>query len=895
MSSIPSFITNITSWIYGASFEDAPLVEQFRSYLGLSPTETIPDTFSTEQKYIAFLSKRVSILQYISTLSTQLFGSSENVENDIASFRSFLHLQSSAAIPDTEASKEAFADYVSQRSSTTLYIATLTKDIYGSSVATTDLLDGFRTSIGLLADQPIPDTLGIQASFLSYLATKSNTMAFISGFTKLITGSDITDSLINAFRGYLGLESTDAIPDAYDTCSAFINFLGQTNSMATYAASAVKNAYGTSIIQNISILAEFIASIGLDPDTAIPSDADTKRAFLYFLTSPTTLAAQGFYGISQAAAASLSAFRATLTPALSEGTPIPTDDDTFTKYLVYLHGTAPSPAHLDIAKFMEDKILSMTGASLTNDDIAQFRIYLSLKSSDAIPNDDVTKSKFMDFLQEKRAVIGRSEAVNAVSPTEEKIRRILFSAFSMVLEMLNTIQQASRVESVALQIYAEWEKQYTNLLSATPIYGPTSQNMIIADNADFGNTTLGQDNVTIRQVARWLYNQIQTTGLNSVTFSVSNPVSIGPNGTDPGFPRFKMVKNSNGTYSFYVQFPLRDQWGGFYDNWQNPLSVTVTPSSLLTGDQLANDVVDDMLAYLTTKWQNDSFDQSTFNAYIYTYSRDSGGALQARTPLFSVFPTSYLKTLWSGKPNATTFLWTDDLFGDHAHIRNTYYYWANGLIDTNLSTDTTMQEKVNQCLTQMHYLEVNSGSPVTDYYANCGTIYDGITWHNGKKMIINLHLVSQTATERTYEIFWTRSDASSFGDDGTTGPSNNDGWESQGTFTVRVLDSYAGSGFWGPWNEPGAGAWQETIPYPDSYPKESLQNVRSQSSSYIGEINAQLQQYIQSSQARKTNLDNSMKVMQNLMSQTTQAASNQANLLDTIMQTVKSILTSIFH
>jgi hypothetical protein len=880
MSSIPSFITNITSWIYGASFEDTPLVEQFRSYLGLSPTETIPDTFSTEQKYITFLSKRVSILQYISTLSTQLFGSSENVENDIASFRSFLHLQSSDAIPDTEASKEAFADYVSQRSSTTLYIATLTKDIYGSSVAATDLLDGFRESIGLLADQPVPDTPDIQASFLSYLATKSNTMAFISGFTKLMTGSDITDAQINAFRGYLGLESTDAIPDAYDTCSAFINFLGQTNSMATYAASAVKNAYGTSIIQNISILAEFIASIGLNPDTAIPDDADTKRTFLYFLTSPTTLAAQGFYGISQAAADSLSAFRATFSPALSEETPIPTDDDTYTKYLAYLHGTDPSPAHLDIAKFMEDKMLSMTGSSLTNDDIAQFRIYLSLKSSDAIPNDDATKSIFMNFLQEKRAVVGQSEAVNAISPTEEKIRRILFSAFSMVLEMLTTLQQTSRVESAALQIYAEWEKEYTNLLSSTPIYGPTVLNQVIANDSDFGKTTLGHENITVRQVADYLLSQIQKNGSTSEEFRVTNIAS-----SNPGFPCFLLTKNNDGSYTFTVRAPQRDSWGGFVGGWQNLLSATVMPSTSLTGQDQSDVLLGSMMQILTQKWQTNSFDTASFNTYItVSYRQPSGddvGDLVTGGGLYKVYPSSYLKTLWNGTKQ--TVLWTDEHFGGYGEPYTAVHEYFNlpysvGFNVTDWSKYITMHDLVlsQLPLTPDAWNNFSVGGTVS------GGTYDGFEFR------MQIHNVSTDSNPNAYTMvpYLTGKDS-----EGNTVIK----WGPTYHFNTTSLNSDITTGLWGPWNEPGAGAWQETIPYPSEYPKESLQNVRSQSSSYIGEINAQLQQYIQSTQARKTNLDNSMKVMQNLMSQTTQATSNQANLLDTIMQAVKSILTSIFH
>jgi hypothetical protein len=898
MSSIPSFITNITLGIYGSSYEDDLLVEQFRNQLGLSPSQAIPDTTATEKEYIAFLSSRVTVLQFMSTLSTQLLGSTGNLEAEIAGFRSSLGLDPQEPIPNTEASKEAFVNYLTTGKSALISIASITKDVYGSATAIIQLLDGFRTSIGLLPDQPIPDNIFTMAIFvIFYLPTQSSAFAFISRFTQLVTGTVPTDAQLIAFRGYLGLEPGEAIPDDYTTSIAYINFLGMTNDFATYAASTVKNAYGTSIVQNISLLSEFRADLNLTPDTSIPSDADTKHAFLYFLTSPTILAAQGFYGISQAAADSIALFRATLTPSLSSGTPIPTDDSTLQKYLKYLHDTGTLLPKPDITIFMQDTVATITGSPLTNEILAQFRAYLRLKSSDAIPNTDSSKALFMSFLQENLAAVKASEAINAISPHEDAVRRVLFTAFSMIMDMLNTLQQSSRVESKALQIYAEWEKEYTNLITATPIYGPTVANSIVANDIDFGETTLGADNVTVRQVARWLLQQIQTTGETEARFTVRNPVftntAAGGNPT-AGFPTFLMKKNADGSYNFSLQNQLVGPDGFMIGNYWPILSATATLSSSLSGQEQNDGMINDIFRQITTKWNNNQYDLNSFNLYTYTYSRDSNGILNVRDPVYLTLNPSYLHTLWSGKADATTFDWTDNTFGDHNHIRSTYYEWSDGYIDTNLPTDITMSARINQALAVMNT------NNYTDYYTSCGTIQDGIVAHNDKAFLLHIHLDSATSTTKTFSLSWTR------GEQGPGWQGWNDistlSWtydwypaEEGSPFTANILNSYVGSGLWGPWNGPGAGAWPETMPYPSSYSKTSLQNVRSQSSSYVGEINAQLQQYLQSSQARKTNLDSSMKVMQNLMTQTTQAISNQTNLLDAIMQSLKSILTSIFH
>lgn len=884
MSSIPSFIANITSGIYGTFYENDPIVEQFRYHLGLSPGESIPDTVATEETYIAFLARRAALLQYISTISKQILGSAADVENAIAGFRSYLGLGSTDPIPDTPESKELFLDYLASGNSTLLSIAAMTKDVYGSATAAVQLLDGYRNSLGLVADQPIPNTSAAQAAFISYLASQTKTFGFLSEFTRLVTGSEITEPQLASFRAYLGLEAGDALPDEFATRSEYIKFLSLTHDFASYAATAVKNAYNTSIIQNVAVLAAFRASLQLDPDAAIASDADTKHAFLYFLTSPTTLAAHGFYGISYAAANSLAAFRATVVPSLASGVPLPTDEATREQYLAFLHGTDTVTPQLGIAKFILDTTAAITGAPLVNEMLAKFRAYLGLAQADAIPDDEISKAHYMSFLQSKLAAVGKSEAINAISPHEDTVRRILFSAFSMVLEMLTTLQQTARLESKAIQLYAEWQKEYTNLVTSTPIYGPVSLNQVIANNDDFGRTTLGHEGITVRQVADWLLHEIQRTGSSSATFNVTNPAH-----DYPGFPCFIMTRNANGSYSLTLRAPLRDGWGGFYNNWQNLLTVTISPSTILAGEALNTSLIDNMMIEMTKKWQANSFDQSSFNVYAKVWDRKSTGSkseigdLYQAGAIFKSYSTSYLKTLWSGTSEKIWF--TDEQFDGHDAPIYAYQDWIDG--DGNLTVTGGNYWPIRVTV-------INNLPTTLDGWSNfqLGTITGGDLApdknHVAPEFRMQIHYASNTGTVRNYTMVcyatWLNKKGKRQYD-----------WGPTFEFEVTSTDSNVGTGFWGPWNAPGIGAWPETVPYPSKFSKSSLQNIRSQASSYIGEINAQLQQYVQSTQARKENIDNAMKVMQNLLSQTLQATSNQINLLDAIMQSLKSILSAIFH
>jgi hypothetical protein len=870
MSSIPSFITDITSSIYGQSYDEASLIEQFASQLGLTPGEAIPDTEPVKEAYIAFLSSRLPVVQYISSLSTALLGSDANntIQGDISSFRSMLGLQPSDALPDTDATEEQFAGYMAQRYCSASSIISLAENFTGSATSILSLLSGFRASIGLQTDLPIPNTAATGASFLSYLSTQSSAFSFISQLSLLATGSNITVHRMEDFRAYLGLQNGEPLPDNYDTCAAYVDFLGQTNSFVAYAATAIKNTYETSLVANLSLLSEFRADLGLSSGDAIGSDNDTKHDFLYFLTSPTIVAAQGFYGISDAAAQSITQFRATL--GLSSGSAIPADAATAAQYLAFLQD-----GRLDIAQFMEDTTETLTATAVTNDIITSFRTYLSLKDSDPIPDDDATKAKFMAFMQQKLAAIGRSAAVNALSPNEIAVRQVLFSAFSVVLQMLNTIEQSTRVEAKALQVYAEWEKQYTNLITQTPIYGPTDQNQIVANNGDFGATTLGQDNVSVRNVAQWLLNQIQTKNTSSETFTIHNPVFVSPGSSYPGFPSFTMTKNADGTYTFSVNAPNTDAWGGYIGYTTILLSATASLAPDLGGEAQNIALVESLLTTMTQKWQNDQFASSNFNLYITAYSRDSAGILSAKDDFWMSRPTTYLKTLWSGKEIDVNFPDTD--FNGYASPQAAF----QDIFDDDSSVTVTPVPGMNQTILELVMGNLPE-SAVQNSYVQIATISGGD--YNGSSLNIQINNESTSSSPNSYRMmFYLREP------DGTLD------WSSETTFTTTSVNSFAGTGLWGPWNGPGAGAWQETIPYPSDYDKASLQNVRSQSSSYVGEINAQLQQYVQSAQAQKTNLDNSMKVLQNLMTQTTQATTNQSNLLDSIMQSFRSILSSIFH
>jgi hypothetical protein len=342
-----------------------------------------------------------------------------------------------------------------------------------------------------------------------------------------------------------------------------------------------------------------------------------------------------------------------------------------------------------------------------------------------------------------------------------------------------------------------------------------------------------------------------------------------------------MEKNSDGSYSLYIRAPNTDPWGDFAGTYTNLMSATISPPTSITGQALSNTVVSALMSQLTTKWQTNAFDASSFAVDVNMYSRDSTtGKLVTSGQLYRPYNTSDLKTLWSGQGNEV-IEWPSTNFGGYGSPYDAFPNWFTnnngGIANAVSGMNMPIQDLVAEELPAPGY---NTQTVVA-------TISGGT--YAGGTMGIQVDNVSTSLSPNSYIFFPYIIYPSQNGSQYAWGP--------QISFTTSSLNTFTNTGIWGPWNftSTGAGAWPETIPYPSSFSKTSLQNVRAQTNTFVGEVNAQLQQYIQTAEARKTNINNSFSAMQNLISQTTQAVSNQTNLLDAIMQNLNSLLTTLFH
>ena len=722
------------------------------------------------------------------------------------------------------------------------------------------------------------------------------------------------------FRAYLNLSTTQEIPDDDSTKAEYIKFLStqEGSSLATYILAAISQYYGnTQDVDELALLEEFRASLGLSESAALTDTPDTRRQFVYFLSSPLTLAAQALFGISSAAADSIRTFRET-----NAGNPMADTQTTSTAYFSSLStGTTPTTS---ILTFMEDSLSAFNGGTVTNDVLAKFRAYLGLTNSQAIPNDTATRAAFLGFMQEALASVQKSEAVNALSPQEKDIRDALWTTFSVILKMLGVLQRGSQVEAKSQQIYANWMTTLTEQISDTPLYGPEAKTSIVANDKDFGKTTLGYGNITVRDVLKYLMNQLQTNDTDDATYTIRNPsvqnLTAYPDSTDTGFPRFELQENKDGSYTFSIKAPSGYNTDGSPTGWTTVMSATVpASSSLITNQDSTSAFIEGLLTKMTTYWNsNDTI--TTPEITFWSYTRTNKGVLTAGP---AITTSVDLKQIWgTGTSNAYVYnpsgipsfdsgegsacsSWADIVqyaFGTHGHGLFSNYSAASRSTASMKETIQSMVNYIGQTQQDTCYFSIGSMGTL---FSN----YDTGTSVTNPDLFIKLVRTASTSSSATFTAYLGISSDNSIGistEPTTTAPSDNSSitWllcsYPTGTdslfynavpFTLNTTSVADGSGLWGPWTS----AWPQTISYPSKYSKTSLQTIEANAQTYRGEVNAQLQLYLQSTQARQSTIETSMKNMQNLVSQTTQAATNQMNLLDSIIQTMTSILSALFH
>jgi len=179
----------------------------------------------------------------------------------------------------------------------------------------------------------------------------------------------------------------------------------------------------------------------------------------------------------------------------------------------------PQPADFKDAEFVRefaellgvpvDDIASLTGSELYTDPFAPVGQEGRQRT---------IKELYMAFLSQKLHGTKLAEEANLLSPQEIEARDIIFRIFTLAIEMLTALQACMRTQSALLKTYADWQKEYTDMMAQTPIYGPANSPGILANTEDFGQTKLGYANINVRQMAEYLLDELQSGSSPSVDF-----------------------------------------------------------------------------------------------------------------------------------------------------------------------------------------------------------------------------------------------------------------------------------------------------------------------------------------------------------------------------------------
>ena len=237
-------------------------------------------------------------------------------------------------------------------------------------------------------------------------------------------------------------------------------------------------------------------------------------------------------------------------------------------------------------------------------------------------------SLYLKFLSDKVTAAQTSEATSALSPREEEMRRIMFEVFNIALEMINVLQNSSRLQSNTLYYYTNLQQEYLHMMSQTQMYGPTASEYIIANSTDFGKTQLGYSNITVRNIADYLMEQIGT-GTGTVYYSSQYDSTFQP------VIRFALTRSSNGGYAFALQL-YNDSAGGYYTAFSTQkissdgtdYSATNSIDSTkfyyadtnITGTAQTADIVNKLMYHLTRQWNETSGSMTGSGGYLINYT-----------------------------------------------------------------------------------------------------------------------------------------------------------------------------------------------------------------------------------------------------------------------------------
>lgn len=152
-----------------------------------------------------------------------------------------------------------------------------------------------------------------------------------------------------------------------------------------------------------------------------------------------------------------------------------------------------------------------------------------------------TLQKFNEFVSNAYNSLAAGE--NVQTAQEMTRRRIMFDAFSIVLKMIDAIQDSVRTLSKSLTFYGKWQQEYTRLMTNIPLYSPDNQSKFVYNATDVGKSRLGYGDFDLKTAIEYGVKAVLQSASAAPEIYIGTNPNDGSNtsNTDPS-GRFRMLR-----------------------------------------------------------------------------------------------------------------------------------------------------------------------------------------------------------------------------------------------------------------------------------------------------------------------------------------------------------------
>lgn len=212
--------------------------------------------------------------------------------------------------------------------------------------------------------------------------------------------------------------------------------------------------------------------------------------------------------------------------------------------------------------------------------------------------DVATQKLFLNYVQG----VFDSQHNTILSQDEVKKRTIMFSVFNELIDMLLAIQNVVGVQAQALALYGRWQQQYTRMMARVPTYvggessdiqlppGSNTQTGFLPAGVDLSKFTFGYNNISVTDIAQWYANNhLPGSNTSNQTFEISAyyPFALNPVSSDGNVSMSPFASHDGGAGgTFYISkltFKVVD--GQFRIELQTPQFENVKDQKVLVDSE----------------------------------------------------------------------------------------------------------------------------------------------------------------------------------------------------------------------------------------------------------------------------------------------------------------------